>query len=82
MGWSSVASWGRPPRPSIPAWTSGPRSSNSTVISHHLVEAGCRLMMKPQSFLVLGLEGPLADGEEERAKVWARAVVRAVGSTV
>jgi len=60
----------------------GPQLLGSTVISHHLVEAGCRLMMKPQSFLVLGLEGPLADGEEERAEVWARAVVRAVGATV
>ena len=39
-------------------------------------------MMKPQSFLVLGLEGPLADGEEERAEVWARAIIRAMGATV
>jgi flavodoxin len=60
----------------------GPQLLESTVISHHLVEAGCRLMMEPQSFLVLGLEGPLADGEEERAEVWARAIVGAVGATV
>jgi len=57
----------------------GPQLLESTVISHHLVEAGCRLVAKPESFLVLGLEGPLAEGEEARAEGWARAVVRTVG---
>jgi flavodoxin len=60
----------------------GPQPVGSTVISHHLVEAGCRLIVKPQSFLVLGLEGPLGHGEEERAEGWARAVVRAIGARV
>lgn len=60
----------------------GAQLLESTVISHHLVEAGCRLVAKPESFLVLGLEGPLADGEEERAEGWARAVVRAVSAAV
>lgn len=60
----------------------GPQLLESTVISHHLAEAGCRLVTKPESFLVLGLEGPLADGEEHRAEEWARAVVRAVEAPV
>ena len=57
----------------------GPQLLESTVISNQLVEAGCRLVAKPESFLVLGLEGPLAEGEEARAEGWARAVVRTVG---
>jgi len=28
------------------------------------------------------LEGPLAEGEEDRAESWARAVVRTVGAAV
>ena len=60
----------------------GPQLLESTVISNQLVEAGCRLVAKPESFLVLGLEGPLAEGEEERAESWARAVVRTVGAAV
>ena len=60
----------------------GPQLLESTVISNQLTEAGCRLVAKPESFLVLGLEGPLADGEEERAEIWARTVVRAVVATV
>lgn len=60
----------------------GPQLLGSTVISRHLVDAGCRLVTQPESFLVLGLEGPLADGEEERAEAWARAVVRAVAAPV
>ena len=60
----------------------GPQLLESTVISNQLVEAGCRLVAKPESFLVLGLEGPLAEGEEDRAESWARAVVRTVGAAV
>jgi flavodoxin len=60
----------------------GPQLLESTVISHHLSEAGCRLAAKPESFLVIGLEGPLVDGEEERAEGWARAVVRAIRAAV
>ena len=56
----------------------GPQLLESTVIGDELAAAGCRLIAKPQSFVVLGLEGPLADGEEARAATWARAVVRRV----
>jgi flavodoxin I len=58
----------------------GPQLLESTVISHHLADAGCRLVAKPESFLVLGLEGPLAGGEEERAERWARAVAGAAAA--
>jgi flavodoxin len=50
----------------------------SDVIARHLVGAGCQLVAPSASFLVLGLEGPLATGEEERAAAWARSVVEAV----
>jgi hypothetical protein len=50
----------------------------SDVIARHLVGAGCRLVAPPASFLVLGLDGPLATGEEDRAASWARSVVEGV----
>ena len=55
----------------------GPQMLESSVIARRLEAAGCRLVTKPQSFLVVGLEGPLAHGEEARAGAWARAVLRA-----
>lgn len=58
----------------------GPQVLASTVIADRLAEAGCRLVASPESFLVLGLEGPLADGEEARAGDWARDVVAALGA--
>ena len=36
------------------------------------------MVAKPQSFLVIDLEGPLATGEEARASRWGNAVARAV----
>jgi flavodoxin len=50
----------------------------SDVIARHLVGAGCRLVGSPASFLVLGLDGPLAAGEEKRAAAWARSVADSV----
>jgi flavodoxin len=55
------------------------RPLESNVIAQLLTDAGCRLVAPPESFLVLGFEGPLADGEEARAESWARSVVEAVG---
>jgi flavodoxin len=59
-----------------------PQQRASSVIAKELVAAGCRLVTEPQSYVVLGLEGPLADGEEERAAAWARAVVRSRSADV
>jgi flavodoxin len=58
----------------------GPQLRASVAIAKELVSAGCRSVTKPQSYVVLGLEGPLADGEEARAAAWARAVVRSVAA--
>ena len=58
----------------------GPQLLTSTVIADRLAEAGCRLVASPESFLVLGLEGPLADGEAARAGDWAREVVAALAA--
>lgn len=44
-------------------------------IAQHLQEAGCSMLAQPGSFIVKGGEGPLADGEKERAAAWARAAV-------
>jgi menaquinone-dependent protoporphyrinogen IX oxidase len=46
----------------------------SDVIARHLVGSGCRLVGEPASFLVAGLDGPLLEGEVERAASWARSV--------
>lgn len=46
----------------------------SDVIARHLVGSGCRLVAEPASFLVAGLDGPLVEGEMERAASWARSV--------
>jgi flavodoxin len=53
------------------------RALESTVIEQHLVDAGCRIVVPAESFLVTGFEGPLAIGEDERAAAWARSVVAA-----
>ena len=55
----------------------GPQVLESHIIAERLEAAGCRLVAKPQSFVVVGLEGPLAPGEEVRAAAWAQAVARA-----
>jgi flavodoxin len=47
-------------------------------IARGLAEAGCPSVAPPEGFLVSGLDGPLADGEEERAADWAVAVARSV----
>ena len=52
----------------------------SEAIARHLVGSGCRLVAEPESFLVLGIDGPLADGEEARAAAWALGVAQAVAA--
>ncbi len=43
---------------------------------------GARLVVTPESFFVTGSEGPLAEGEIERAGAWAAAVADLVASGV
>lgn len=52
------------------------RASRS--IAKHLERKGCAMRVPPESFLVGGGNGPLVEGELERARQWAReTVVRA-----
>jgi flavodoxin len=44
-----------------------------------LEQKGARLLMPPESFLVKGKEGPLVEGELERARAWGSQVRAAAG---
>src|SRR5450830_662114 len=43
-------------------------------VSRALEEAGARIVAKPRGFIVMGTEGPLADGEVDKAVAWGRAI--------
>ncbi len=43
-------------------------------IARALEKKGGNLVVPPEGFLVTGTEGPLAEGEVERAGAWARAI--------
>ena len=45
--------------------------SAAETIARRLEGLGCRLVMPAESFYVAGREGPLLDGELERARAWA-----------
>ena len=46
-------------------------------IARRLEAAGCRLVRRPEGFLVSDLKGPLAEGEDARAVDWALDVAAA-----
>lgn len=48
-------------------------------IARALKQAGCRVVVPPQGFIVSGSEGPLAEGELDKAKDWAIRVIDASG---
>lgn len=48
------------------------RGSGAEVIAARLSELGVEPLLPPEGFLVKGREGPMRDGEEERAISWAR----------
>jgi flavodoxin len=53
----------------------GPRfltGAASVGIAKRLKQKGAKLVVEPESFLVEGTEGPLVEGEIERASAWAR----------
>ena len=61
--------------------TAGPRfltGSASRQAANLLTHKGALLLVPPESFFTKGLSGPLADGEVERAKAWAAAVLAQV----
>jgi flavodoxin len=51
-------------------------------IARHLRRAGANLVVPPESFFVVGGEGPLEDGEIERARSWAGALRDVVAARV
>lgn len=56
-----------------PRWLSG---SAADKIARALTRMGCRMLAEPASFIVAGREGPLAEGERERAIAWVRAALQ------
>jgi Flavodoxin domain len=62
----------RYPAAGIPAFTG--RASKS--IGRHLARHGARIAAPPESFLVEGLTGALAEGELERARAWGQRLTR------
>jgi flavodoxin len=56
--------------------------SAAGAIEHLLRSADCRVVVPGESFIVTGGEGPLAEGEEERARAWVRSVVEQVAVPV
>ena len=53
----------------------------SETIAARLEAAGCQLVATPESFLVTGFTGPLAEGEEDRARRWAVRLAEQVAAT-
>jgi hypothetical protein len=54
----------------------------SHVIGRRLKRRGYRLIVPPESFLVADAEGPLVEGELDRATEWGRALITALGTPV
>jgi len=52
----------------------GKRAWAATGLARAGVRAGARLLVEPEGFFVRETEGPLADGELERATAWGRAL--------
>ena len=60
----------------------GPRLATGSAavrLERLLRHRGAWVVVPPQSFLVQGTEGPLDEGELERARTWAREVLHAAG---
>ena len=54
-----------------PAWLTG---SAAHTLAKRLEQHGCQMVAPAESFFVGGREGPLEDGELERAAAWAREI--------
>ncbi len=62
----------------MPRWKSG---SAARGIAHRLGRRGCRLALPPESFFVVEAEGPLGDGELDRAARWAVELLQQIEPT-
>jgi sulfite reductase alpha subunit-like flavoprotein len=51
-------------------------------IGKRLRRRGFKLAVEPESFFVEDAEGPLADGELDRAREWGRTLANEIGSTL
>ena len=58
-----------------PRWLTG---SAALRIARRLRRSGYRLVVPPESFFVLHTEGPLRNGEEDRARAWGAKLARRV----
>jgi len=54
--------------------------SAARVMARTLQEKGVSLLLPPESFFVKGTQGPLRDGELDRAAAWARMLIKEVQS--
>jgi flavodoxin len=54
--------------------------SAAAASARRLEKKGARLLVPPESFLVSASEGPLLEGELDRACIWAKSVRAAAGS--
>src|SRR5215203_1123476 len=52
--------------------------SAAKVMARTLQQKGVSLLLPPESFFVKGTQGPLLDGELDRAAVWARMLIKEV----
>jgi flavodoxin len=43
-------------------------------INSKLIKKGCEIIMPPEGFIVMGEEGPLKNGELERAYLWGKKI--------
>jgi hypothetical protein len=59
----------------LPRWMTG---SAAKVMARTLQEKGVSLLLQPESFFVKGTQGPLRDGELDRAAAWARMLIKEV----
>ena len=48
-------------------------------IANALEKSGCSIIVKPESFFVKGMEGPLSEGELEKAAAWAGRILEKAG---
>lgn len=56
--------------------------SASGAIRRRLRRSGARVIAPPRSFYVTGTQGPLDDGERDRARAWGAALADAMAATV
>lgn len=60
-----------------PVWLTG---SAAGKVSRKLGKFGGKKIVSPESFFVDGREGPLGEGELERARLWAESILEQLGN--